>query len=512
MLYLFDEIELDSENFALRRDGVACHIEPLVFDLLLFLTKNSGRVISRDELIQTVWHGRIVSDATVASCIKSARKALGDSGNVQKYIRTIRGRGVEFGANVAIGAPADPDLPMSPAQKSPSGPSLAILPFQVFGDVAELGVIGEGLVENLTMILTRVPLLSLRSCASRFTQKRQAIDALDVGKTLGVRYLLDGSVRKTQDLIRVNVQLIETRNGFHLWAQQFDQTHDGTAPQNLLHSILPRLEMHLGRAIFNDLGRTSGQQSSGQLMLRAMGLLALKGWHQTTFKEAAQLLRSSIKQQPDRALAHAYLALILGLGNRVGLLERSREVVQEAVYEAELALELDDLDSNVVGLAACALADIGQAERAIPLLKKALDLNPDNGHAWTSLGSSHVILGNPFAAIKPLEHGIRISPMDSRLAVWRSILALAYLQTDNTQDALAIAQQGCQSDEKTYLPRVILTAVRLARGEITQATTAMRDCMRIKPDLSQSEVTCLIGPKLGGAFEKLKLLSSQRLS
>ncbi len=257
------------------------------------------------------------------------------------------------------------------------------------------------------------------------------------------------------------------------------------------------------RAIYNDLRSETGELSAGQLLLQAMGLLSLKGWHQNTFEEAAAFLRRSIEQEPANALSHAYLALILGLGHRVGLMERSKVVVQNAIEEAEIALDLDDMNSNVVGLAACALADVGQAERAVPLLKKALDLNPNNGQAWTALGSAYAILGRAADAIEPLERG-RVSPMDSRLAVWRAVLALVYLQTGKTEQAETVAQEGCQNDHKTYLPRVVLTAVRLARKQTEEALSALQDCLRVKPDLSQQEIDCLIGPNLGAAFAKLK--------
>ncbi len=504
MRYQFDEFEVDIENFALLKDGKYCPVEPLVFDLVAFLSRNTGRVITRDEIIDHVWKGRIVSDATVASCIKSTRKALGDSGTEQKYIQTIRGRGIQFLGSVQLSNADDRASNHANAFVPPPRPSLAIVPFQVFGDEAALMPIADGLVESLTTILTRIPLLSIASRSSMFALKGESVDAQEVGRRFNVRYMLEGSLQKVQDQLRANVQLIETQNGFHLWAQQFDRPHDAGAQEALLHDILPLLELHIVRTIHNDLRSETGELSAGQLLLQAMGLLALKGWHQNTFEEAAALLRRSIEQEPANALSHAYLALILGLGHRVGLVERSKAVVQNAIEEAEIAIDLDDMNSNVVGLAACALADVGQAERAVPLLKKALDLNLNNGQAWTALGSAYAILGRAADAIEPLERGIRVSPMDSRLAVWRAVLALVYLQTGNAEQAETVAQEGCQNDDKTYLPRVVLTAVRLARKQTEAALSALQDCLRVKPDLSQQEIDCLIGPKLGAAFAKLK--------
>ena len=358
--------------------------------------------------------------------------------------------------------------------------------------------------KNLTTVLTRVPLLALMSRTSSFALKGEVIDAQEVGARLGVRYLLEGSLQAVGDDVCANVQLIETRNGFHLWAQQFDRPHDGNVMQALLYDILRRLEPRLSRAVFADLKDHERELSAGQLLIQAIGLLSMRGWHQSAFGEASDMLRQAIAREPGMALAHAYLALILALGHRVGLLERSKAIAAEAVAEAERALDLDDFDSNVVGLAACALADVGQAERAIPLLKNALELNPNNGQAWTALGSAHMVLGRGAEAIEPLEHGIAISPMDGRLAIWRSVLALAQLQTGDLDAALATAAAGCQNDDRVYIPKVVLCAVNIVRGDNHAAAGALSEALRVKPDLSEHEVVSLVGSKLGAAIAQLR--------
>ena len=140
MLYRIDDFELDTENFELRQSGVRRHVEPKVFDLLCYLSKNNGRVLTRDEIIEHVWQGRIVSDTTISSAIKSARKALGDSGANQNYIRTVRGRGFQFVADVEGSELAKEEKFAKSSHivtakiSNQIGPSLIILPFQIFGD------------------------------------------------------------------------------------------------------------------------------------------------------------------------------------------------------------------------------------------------------------------------------------------------------------------------------------------------------------------------------------------
>ncbi len=504
MVYQFGEFILDGNEYSLHHNGEDCHVEPLVFDLIRYLAASDGRIVTRDEIIDHVWHGRVVSDATVASCIKSARKALGDSGEVQCFIKTVRGRGLQFVPEVQIRQTKQVDSSSARPESKSASPSLAVLSTELLDADVNLQRIADTLVENLTTVLTRVPLLSLASRKSTSAIKGEVIDAQSVGERLGVSYILESSLQKVSGQLRLNVQLIETRNGFHLWARYFDRPFDDRSSTNFLNDVLPRLEAQLSRAMYNDLRNETGELSGGQLLIKAVSLLALKGWHQSTFLEASGLLRKAVHLEPNLALAHSYLALVLGLGHRVGLLERSTAVVDETVSEAERALDLDDMDSSVVSIAGCALADIGQPARAIPLLKRALDLDPNNGHAWAALGSAYGITGEFEIAAEPLEKGIALSPMDNRLAIWRAVLALIYLQAGNVDRALSTAELGCQNDDRSYLPKVALAAIRLVRREFEEAKTAYLEALRVKPDLSQSEVKCLVGARLGAHIAKLK--------
>jgi len=509
MLYQIDDFELDTENYELRQAGVVRHLEPLVFDLLCYFLSNAGRLLSRDEIIEHVWQGRIVSDTTISSAIKSARKSLDDSGEQQNYIRTVRGRGFQFVGDVksqdknSRAAPENHAAGIETTNQDKLEPSLIILPFQLFGDAPELNAISEGLVENLTTILTRVPLLALTSRAQSFSLKDKPISFDEIRQRFRVTYMLEGSVQKISGDIRANIQLIETKNGFHLWAQQFDVPSDANALLNLLGTILPRFEPQLVQAMFNDLRDESGELTSRQLLLQAMSTLSLKGWHKDSFTEASSLLSRATKLEPDLALAHGYFSLILGLGHRVGLMRISDDIVAEAEAKATHAMELAPMDSNVLGLCGCALADIGQADRAIPILKKAINVNPNNAQALASLGSAHMVLGQIEPAIKYLAEGINISPHDSRLAVWCAILGIAYLFAGDFEAAKTAAEQGCQNNDKTYLPRVVLAAALIELGDEKTAKNAFGECLRVKPDLSKSEINFLIGPKFGAKLASL---------
>ena len=148
----FDDFEVDRERYELRRDGQVIALEPLVFDLLLYFIDHRDRVVSRDQLIETVWRGRIVSDATIAGAVKSLRRALGDSGETQNYLQTLRGRGFRFCAEIRDGAPA---------RSVVREPALAVLPVTLADGMDSWRDLAIDLVEDLQRILTRIPLLRI---------------------------------------------------------------------------------------------------------------------------------------------------------------------------------------------------------------------------------------------------------------------------------------------------------------------------------------------------------------
>jgi TolB-like protein len=374
----------------------------------------------------------------------------------------------------------------------------------VFGAGAELDALASGLVGSLSTILTRVPLLSIASRAASASFASQPVAAKEVGRRLGVAYLLEGSVQTIGDTVQANVQLIATRHGFHLWAQQFEVLNDPQAMAGLLHAILARLEPQLVRAIYNDQAGPDGSLTGRQLLIKAMSVLSLSGWHTASFTEVADLLNQAVARDGNLALAHAYLALILGLGQRIGIERASDDVVRQALDEAETAIRLDNMDSNVVGLSGCAIADVGQPDRAIPLLKNAIDLNPNNGHAWAALGSAYLIVGKVDEAVDHLQRGVDVSPLDSRLSIWFALLALACLTAGDLDRALTAAQAGCQSNDRIYLPRVAETAIYLAGGDQQAAARSLAECYRIKPDLTQNQIERLVGPKLGTAMAAMR--------
>jgi DNA-binding winged helix-turn-helix (wHTH) protein/tetratricopeptide (TPR) repeat protein len=505
VILTFGEFALDFDRFELRRNGQPRKVERKVFDLMALFARSPGRVFSRDDLIAAVWPKRVVSDATVSTCIKSARKALDDSGNLQRFIETVRGRGFRFAIHVECATPLLSSASKVTGLPAYLGPALLIVPFRALSSDLEIVRLVDGLSSGLATLLTRIPLLRLSNQAPRYADRDVTPTAREIFENLGVDYVLEGRLHTHDGAYRINVQLNDARSGFQLWAEQFAVLGPANAAlDSAVTAIIAKLEPQLHRAIYNTVRAADGEPNAQTLFLEASSILALKGWHPESFTAAARLLRHSCVLAADFALAHAYLALVIGLGARIGLLGDREKSRIEALDAAEHALKLDSMDSTVLGFTGCALADIGYPDRALPILRNAVEINPANAQAWASLGSACMLAGQLDEAIQHLRHGIGISPLDSRLSIWGAILALALMHTNDLDGALHQGVLACQRDHRSYLPRVVVAGIHLLRNDPVLARKAMSEAYRIMPELQANQVFALLRPKLGQSLLDLK--------
>jgi TolB-like protein len=242
--FRFAGFEIDVARQELRRAGAVVHIEPQVFDLIVYLIQHRERIVSKDELIEAIWQGRFVSEAALSSRISAARRALGDSGNNQSLIRTLRKRGFRFVGEIVetssgpIGmAGCQPAkrhstvnendagklVPNAEPLSLPDTPSIAVMPFQNMGQDPDHEYFADGLTEDIITGLSRQRWFSVIASTSSFTYKGQAVDVRNVAVRLGVRYVLEGSVRMAANRVRVTGQLIDATKGNHLWAEKYDR-------------------------------------------------------------------------------------------------------------------------------------------------------------------------------------------------------------------------------------------------------------------------------------------------
>src|SRR5262249_36982882 len=223
MLYVFEGFVLDTDKRELRRGADVVSVTPQVFDVLDYLIRNRERVVSKGDLITAIWEGRIISDAALTTRVKAVRSAIGDSGEGQRLIKTLPRKGFRFVGRVreeqGPGTTLDartPVEPLRPVLALPDNPSIAVLAFTNMSGDPEQEYFADGMVEDIITGLSRIRWLFVIARNSSFTYKGKAVDVRQVGRELGVRYVLEGSVRKSANRIRIAGQLIDTSSGVHL--------------------------------------------------------------------------------------------------------------------------------------------------------------------------------------------------------------------------------------------------------------------------------------------------------
>ena len=233
MQFVFAGHTLDTDRRELRRGGDAIAVEPQVFDLLVYLVENRDRVVSKDDLIAAVWRNRIVSDSTLTSRINAARKALGDSGEEQKLIRTVPRKGLRFVGDVHMpssveqpghrAAAGDENSEPRGALPLPDRPAIAVLPFINMSGEAEQEYFSDGITEDIITLLSKHRSLLVTARNSAFAFKGHGSDVRRMGTELCADYIVEGSVRKIGRTVRITVHLIETEGGRLVWADQYDR-------------------------------------------------------------------------------------------------------------------------------------------------------------------------------------------------------------------------------------------------------------------------------------------------
>jgi len=412
MIYRFDQFEVDADRFELRSDGAVRPVEPLVFDLICFLARNPNRVVTRDEIIETVWNGRIVSDATISSCVKSARKALDDSGEDQNRIKTVRGRGFTFVGDVSGGETEVTESAPTVAQPAPAArpqerPVMAVLPFNnLSADVDEY--FADGLTEDIITNLSRFRELQVIARTSTFRFKGRAVDLALLRAELDAHYVVEGSVRRAAGRVRISVQLIDATTGLHLWAENYDrEMEDIFAVQDeVTRMIAATLGVKIqDAALQRALKKSPAELGAYDCVLRARRYTT--SLSPEAHAEARDLLEAAVAQDPNNADARALLANVYLAEHRFGSNPRP-DPIGRALAMAEAAVDLDPQNAY----ARCWLAIVHffrrENERFEAEVQRALDLNPNDPEILADIGHYLAFMGE-------FERGIELSGRARRL-------------------------------------------------------------------------------------------------
>ena len=502
MRYRFENFVLDSDRREFARGTETIAIGPQVFDLLLHLVQNREHVVTKDNLIDVVWSGRIVSESTLTSHINAVRKAIGDSGDEQRLLRTIARKGYRFVADVRetdaseMASPARPiqslapALSPAPALTLPDRPSIAVLPFlNLSGDPSQDYFV-DGVVDDIISALSRMRWLFVIARNSSFTYKGRAVDVKQVGRDLGVRYILEGSIRKAASRVRITGQLVDASSGATLWSERFESALDDIfeLQDQMATSIVGAVAPHLETAEIERARRKpTGSLDAHDYYLR--GMWKFRQVSRSAIDEALPMFYEAIQRDPEFASAYAMAAWCHSWRKLSRWLTDFKQEIAEGTRLVRRAMELGQDDAVALAASAHALTHlVRDLDGSIALLEQALVLDPNLAAGWYLGGFVRIWRGEPDEAIERIAHGMRLSPLGPDLHRMEVGTAMAHLMAGRTNEALSWADRAAIHRSDHALPISISAAIHARAGRGDEAKLAIQQLQRLDPALRLSSL------------------------
>jgi TolB-like protein len=503
LLFLFDNYTLDTDRRELRHGAVAVPVEPQVFDLLAYLIKHRDRVASKDDLIAAVWGGRIVSESALTSRINAARCAIGDTGAEQRLIKTFTRKGLRFvGAvreeaklemvTVEVHGEASTQQPKDekPELLLPDKPSIAVLAFSNMSGNPEEDYFADGMAEEIITGLSRCAWLFVIARNSSFTYKGRAVDVRQVGRELGVRYVLEGSVRRAGNRLRFTGQLIDASSGAHIWADRFEGvTSDVFDLQDqFTASVVAAIEPKLQLA---EIERTKHKPTTSldayDLVLRAQQLA--DEFTAESMAAALSHLEQALAVDAGYAAAMALAAYcraqLVGQGWRQDLEAEAKE----GLRLASRAIELGKDDGNVFWMVAFAVLHLQMNPlRAREPAYRSLELNPNSAVALATAGRIEIHCGNADKALELLHRAERLSPRDPRAWLIAMGIATAHMQAGRLDEGISACRRTLSQNPRNTMMLRVLAFCLVKQGRPSEATQVAREVMAIEPQLTLTKL------------------------
>jgi TolB-like protein len=495
MQFLFDNHVLDIRRRELHRGSAPVPVEPQVFDLLIFLLQNRDRVVSKDDLIASVWGGRIVSDATLASRINAARKAVADNGEEQRLIRTVARRGIRFVGAVRVraaadeaaqtaAAPAEAQEPVPAARARSDQPAIAVLPFvNMSGDQAQ-EYFSDGISEDIITALSRVRWFLVIARNSSFVYKGRAVPMKRIAEELGVGYLVEGSVRRSGDLVRITAQLSDVATGSQLWGERYDRSlADVFAVQDeITESIVAAIEPQVYVAEnFHAQRKAPHCLGAWDLVMRALSHF----WRVTREDNGAaqRLLEQAVAVEPDYAQALAVLAVSHSFGAHMGW-EDMTTAIPAAERAALSAIRADGDDPWAHFAVAAASLRALRFDDALAALELVLRLNPSFAMAHGYYGLVLADVGRWEEGSAAARRALRLSPRDPFAAIYNAIAAYAEFAGGNYDEAIQLGRESIRQRPDFVAGYRPLTAAAAMAGDMDLARTTLATLRRLQPNFS----------------------------
>jgi adenylate cyclase len=496
MRFLFNGYALDINRRELRHRDMPVPLTPQMFDLLEHLLHNRERVVSKDELVDSIWSGRAISDSALTTRINAVRAAVGDHGKSQHVIRTLPRKGFRFVADVQEETPtmrcADTAAaPTSPALALPDKPSVAVLPLRNLPADSDQEHISDGISEDVITELSRFSELFVIARNSSFRYKGKMIDVRRIGRELGVRYVLEGSFRRDAGRVRIAAQLVDAQTGLQHWAERYDrQLEDVFALQDeLARAIATTLVAHVNKAeAERTLLKPPASWKAYEYFVRGADILA--GYWSTVkaadLHESRRLFERSLVIDPTFARPYSSLSTtyVIAWRNRLDQDHLNPAALEEAYRLASRAIQLNPNLPHAHASLGVVLAWKRQHDTAVAEFEKAVALNP-NFTDWR-MAIALVYAGRSAHAIEVLKAHMRLDPFYVPLAPhW---LGLAHYTLKQYSEALAALSECALRAPNYGAVHLWLAATHVRMDQIHAAKLEAAKVLELDPDFTIERV------------------------
>ncbi len=493
MEYLFDGFTLDLGRGELLRDGERLAVEPRAFALIAHLVENAERLVGKEELVERIWEGRIVTDAAISTLVKSARKALGDSGTAQRYIRTLHGRGFRFVAEARLGGgaaarAAEPAPGQEPGPAATGRPVLAVLPFVLLGAPGEYAAIADAVPGELIASLARLRWLKViaRGSSFRFRDSRQPAE--EIGAVLGATYLLCGTVELIGARLAISVELADCRSGEVIWAERLggDLGDVHRMREEIAALVVSATELHVPQQEA-ELARMQSPESLDAWGCYHLGVQHMYRFNRADNAQAAGHFARAVALDPHFARAHAaqsftaFQSAFLRYGS-----DREADV-EAARRHAERSVELDPMDAFGNFTYGRAHWLRGDPEAGQAWLERAMSLSPSFAQGHYAHGWASVMAGQGQDALEAVTRAAELSPLDPLLYAMESARGIAHLHLGQLDRAARWAAQGARKPGAHHLISAVAAAICDVAEKPEEAAYWTQRTFERRPDASAAQ-------------------------
>ena len=480
----FGHFRLDPRGRRLLADGAPVDLKTKAFDILCVLAAARGEVVTKDELMAKVWPGLVVEENNIQVHVSALRKALGEERGAPAHLVTVPGRGYRL-----LGV----EDASAPAAAAPGRPSIAVLPFENLGSDPEQGYFADGVVEDIITGLSRVKWLTVIARASSFVYRGKAVDVRQVGRELAVRYVLQGSVRRFEDRIRIATQLVEAASGTQLWAGRYDRRLGDLfeVQDEIALAVIGAIEPGLRKSEVERVRRKRpGTLDAYDLVLRALPYL-YKLMPEAS-APAIPLLEKALEREPGYPLAHAMLAWCLHVRfSRGGLREEDR---QASIRHARAAVGGGSDDALALAISAFVIwFDEHDTATAFALFDRALALGPSNVVALCTSAVALAWSGQSETAIERAGRALELSPFDSLNYLSYLALAGANYRLGRYEAAQAWARRAVEANPGFSVPYAYLAAALARLGRDDEAKAAVAALRALDPGFTIGRYRVTVG-------------------